>query len=117
VHRAAAGASSSRVLHTIRFDIAIAIAIASGAPAGWPDPGDYVTCIVGGRHELLGVDDAALRRASGPELCDLMLRFVAGWPDATQAIVRAVDPQSAFAIDMGQAPLPPGALSHLESRS
>jgi 2-polyprenyl-6-methoxyphenol hydroxylase-like FAD-dependent oxidoreductase len=85
----------------VQFPTVPSVAAATAGVAGrFDDPGDYVTCIVGGRHELLGVDDAALRRASGPELCDLMLRFVASWPDATQAIVRAVDPQSAFAIGM-----------------
>jgi len=75
---------------------------------------DYVTCIVGGRLALFEQDATRLRGASSPELCAIMQRFVASWPEQTRAIVDAADPSSAFAIEMRTSvPLAPFAPSNV----
>ncbi|EUB96759.1 monooxygenase FAD-binding protein [Rhizobium sp. CF080] len=61
---------------------------------------DYMVCIVGGRREHFGIEDAALRRASGAELQQVAVRMLRDWPEAAAIMPAQADPASFFAIEM-----------------
>ncbi len=61
---------------------------------------DYVVCIVGGRKELFGKDDAHLLALSSEELQTLSLELMKEWPESTRAIPAHGDPTSFFFVEM-----------------
>ena len=61
---------------------------------------DYVVCIVGGRKELFGKDDARLLALSSEELQKLSLELMKEWPEHSRAIPAHGDPKSFFFVEM-----------------
>ena len=61
---------------------------------------DYVVCIVGGRKELFGKDDARLLALSSEELQQLSGELMKEWPESTRAIPAHGDPTSFFFVEM-----------------
>lgn len=69
--------------------------LAPGTPMG--RQGDYVVCIVGGRHAFFPDD---LHGASGEELQRIAADMIGEWPDRAASLVRAGDPSSFFLVEM-----------------
>ena len=65
-----------------------------------PKQDDYVVCIVGGRPQYFGSDDATLRRASSAELRKRAVDMLAEWPEQASAIPAHGDPTSFFFVEM-----------------
>ncbi len=61
---------------------------------------DYVVCIVGGRKELFGHDDAHLLALSSEELQTLSVKLMKEWPESSRAIPAHGDPTSFFFVEM-----------------
>lgn len=61
---------------------------------------DYIACIVGGRREYFGSDDATLRHASSAELQKLSVDMLREWPRHASAIPAHGDPASFFFVEM-----------------
>jgi len=61
---------------------------------------DYVVCIIGGRKERFGRDDARLLASSSEELQELSVSLMEGWPESARAIPAYGDPQSFFFVEM-----------------
>ena len=61
---------------------------------------DYVVCIVGGRKELFGHDDAHLLALRSEELQALSVDLLKNWPERTRAIPAHGDPTSFFFVEM-----------------
>jgi 2-polyprenyl-6-methoxyphenol hydroxylase-like FAD-dependent oxidoreductase len=61
---------------------------------------DYVVCIIGGRRELFGQDDACLSALSSEDLQKLSLELMKDWPERARAIPAHGDPTSFFFIEM-----------------
>ena len=61
---------------------------------------DYVVCIVGGRKELFGKDDAHLLALSSEELQKLSSELMKEWPEGSRAIPAHGDPTSFFFVEM-----------------
>ena len=61
---------------------------------------DYVVCIVGGRKELFGKDDARLLALHSEELQMLSVELMQEWPESTRAIPAHGDPKSFFFVEM-----------------
>jgi 2-polyprenyl-6-methoxyphenol hydroxylase-like FAD-dependent oxidoreductase len=61
---------------------------------------DYVVCLVGGRKELFGKDDAHLRAFSSEELQTLSGELMKEWPESSRAIPAHGDPTSFFFVEM-----------------
>jgi 2-polyprenyl-6-methoxyphenol hydroxylase-like FAD-dependent oxidoreductase len=61
---------------------------------------DYVVCIIGGRKELFGEDDARLRDLSSEELQKLSVALMKEWPERSRAIPAHGDPTSFFFVEM-----------------
>ncbi len=61
---------------------------------------DYIGCIIAGRKELFGDDEAALRAASSDTLQDLASRLLAEWPSGAAKVPRAGEAGSFFYVEM-----------------
>jgi 2-polyprenyl-6-methoxyphenol hydroxylase-like FAD-dependent oxidoreductase len=61
---------------------------------------DYMVCIIGGRKELFGTDDAQLQTLSSEELQKLSLELMQAWPENAKAIPSHGDPKSFFFVEM-----------------
>ena len=61
---------------------------------------DYVVCIVGGRYERFGADEATLRQATSVELQRRAVEMLAAWPERAPAIPAQGDPSSFFYVEM-----------------
>jgi 2-polyprenyl-6-methoxyphenol hydroxylase-like FAD-dependent oxidoreductase len=61
---------------------------------------DYVVCIIGGRKELFGKDDAQLQAMSSEQLQRVSLELMNDWPESAKAIPSHGDPQAFFFIEM-----------------
>jgi 2-polyprenyl-6-methoxyphenol hydroxylase-like FAD-dependent oxidoreductase len=61
---------------------------------------DYVVCLVGGRKELFGKDDAHLRALSSQELQTVAIKLMKEWPESSRAIPAHGDPTSFFFVEM-----------------
>ena len=61
---------------------------------------DYVVCIVGGRKERFGKDDAQLRALGSEDLQGLSVALMKEWPESAQAIPAHGDPGSFFFVEM-----------------
>ncbi len=68
--------------------------------AGLSSQDDYVVCIIGGRREYFGSDDAMLREAGSQALQALSGRMLDGWPVAARAVPAQGDSTSFFSIEM-----------------
>ena len=68
--------------------------------AGLRSQDDYVVCIVGGRQEFFGKDDARLRASSSEELQMLSVELMKEWPERSRAIPAHGDPKSFFFVEM-----------------
>jgi len=65
-----------------------------------PRQDDYVVCVVGGRREYFGSDDATLRYATSAELQKLSVDMLREWPENASAIPAHGDPTSFFFVEM-----------------
>ena len=70
------------------------------ADLGLVECDDYVVCIVGGRRERFGRDDATLRDARSGELKGLAESLVAAWDPRAAEIPALGDPSSFFFVEM-----------------
>jgi len=61
---------------------------------------DYVVCIIGGRKELFGRDDASLSALNGEDLQKLSLGLMKDWPENARAIPAHADPEAFFFVEM-----------------
>ncbi len=61
---------------------------------------DYVVCIVGGRKELFGKDDACLLALSSEELQQVSGELLKEWPENARALPAHSDPTSFFFVEM-----------------
>jgi 2-polyprenyl-6-methoxyphenol hydroxylase-like FAD-dependent oxidoreductase len=61
---------------------------------------DYVVCIIGGRKEFFGKDDAHLRAFSSEELQTVAVEFMKEWPESSRALPSHGDPTSFFFVEM-----------------
>jgi 2-polyprenyl-6-methoxyphenol hydroxylase-like FAD-dependent oxidoreductase len=85
-------------LGSVRFPTAPDQAAAKFTPGVSMRPqGDYVVCIVGGRHEFF---PSNLHGASGAELQRVAAEIISGWPEQAASVVRAGDPSAFFLVDM-----------------
>jgi 2-polyprenyl-6-methoxyphenol hydroxylase-like FAD-dependent oxidoreductase len=64
------------------------------------EQGDYVVCVVGGRHELFGRKDATLRQLSSQELQKLAENLISDWPNPTRTFPVYGDSESFFFVEM-----------------
>jgi 2-polyprenyl-6-methoxyphenol hydroxylase-like FAD-dependent oxidoreductase len=60
----------------------------------------YVACIVGGRQEVSGRDDTALRALDSGGLQELSCELLRAWPAAARRIPSCADPSSFFPVEM-----------------
>ena len=65
----------------------------------WPQD-DYVVCIVGGRQEIFGQDDARLLALSSEQLQRVSVDLLQAWPERARAIPAHGDPISFFFVEM-----------------
>ena len=61
---------------------------------------DYVVCIIGGRKERFGKNDAQLHALRSEELQQLSVALMQEWPERSRAIPAHGDPQSFFFVEM-----------------
>jgi 2-polyprenyl-6-methoxyphenol hydroxylase-like FAD-dependent oxidoreductase len=61
---------------------------------------DYVACIIGGRKEFFGKDDARLQNARSEELQTLSVELMKEWPERSRTIPTHGDPTSFFFVEM-----------------
>ncbi len=61
---------------------------------------DYVVCIIGGRTDLFGKDDARLRALRSEDLQELSVGLMKDWPERARAIPAHGDPTSFFFVEM-----------------
>ena len=62
---------------------------------------DYVGCIVSGRKEFFGADEAAVRLKTSDELQQLATELLSDWPSEAAAVPAAGEKGSFFYLEMG----------------
>lgn len=77
-----------------------AAARAAGRPALLAERGDYVVCVVGGRHEYFPHEQSQLRTMSPAQIQQVALSVMGDWPDQARRVVAAGDPDSFFSVGM-----------------
>ncbi|WP_127503898.1 FAD-dependent oxidoreductase [Actinoplanes solisilvae] len=62
--------------------------------------GDYVVCIVGGRHEHFPLSHDELRTRPPAQLREVALSVIEDWPEQARHAIAAAEPESFFSVGM-----------------